>query len=47
MHPSRLDSIEIWNSGIRGPVAHPDTLRTIALEAEELGFVTLALVTTL
>ena len=24
--------------GIRGPVAHPDTLRTIALEAEELGF---------
>ena len=24
--------------GIRGPVAHPDTLRTIALKAEELGF---------
>ena len=24
--------------GIRGPVAHPDTLRTIGLEAEELGF---------
>ena len=24
--------------GIRGPVAHPDSLKTIALEAEELGF---------